>query len=306
MPKLLPFPWSLAALAVLLGTPAVCAERVQVDSVLLTPIEELEVPAQEAGVLSRVTVSEGALVRPSELLAQIDDRDAALEKSRAEIELQSAQRNAKNDIKVQVAKKAAEVAAAELQRALDSRERYPKSVSETEVDRLRLSAERAALELEQAKYDYETAQLALRVSENQLQQAERRIERRRIVAPATGRVVQIFRRQGEWVEPGQPVVRMLRIDQLKAVGFLDAATLAEDPTGRPVVFRTTLPGEDAAEFSGKITFVHSEVHPVNGQVDFWAEIENPDLKLRPGLQGTLTIGEVAAQAARTKHATDGQ
>jgi hypothetical protein len=33
------------------------------------------------------------------------------------------------------------------------------------------------------------------------------------------------------------------------------------------------------------------VNPVNGQVRVWAEIENRDLLLRPGLHGKLVIGE---------------
>ncbi|MBC8870600.1 MAG: HlyD family efflux transporter periplasmic adaptor subunit [Planctomycetes bacterium] len=273
---------------VLMALPA-SAESIEVDSVLLASIEEREVPAQEAGVLSRLAAREGAFVQEGELLAQIDDADARLELARAEIELENARRNAQNNIKVRVSKKAAEVAAAELKRALASRERYPKSVSETEVDRLRLAAEHADLQVEQAEYELETAQLALRVNENEVDRAKHQTERRRIVAPISGRVVQIFRRSGEWVEPGQSVLRLLRIDRLKAVGFLDATQLTRDLTGRPVKLRVKLAGDEPVEFPGEITFVHSEVNPVNGQVDFWAEIENRDLLLRPGLKATLVI-----------------
>jgi len=265
------------------------AATIEVDSVLLASIEEVEVPAQEAGVLGRVAVCEGDIVKEGELVAQVDDVDSRLELARAEIELDNARRNAKNDIKVRVTKKAAQVAAAELKRALASQDRYAKSVSETEVDRLRLAAEHATLEVEQSEYDYETAQLALKLNENELARAKRQIERRKIVAPSTGRVVQIFRRKGEWVEPGQPEVRILRIDRLKAVGFLDSTQVTKDLSGRGVKLRVVLSGQEPVEVPGKITFVHSEVNPVNGQLDFWAEVENPDLLLRPGLKASLVI-----------------
>ena len=101
--------------------------------------------------------------------------------------------------------------------------------------------------------------------------------------------MQILRRNGEWVEPGQPVVRIIRIDRLKALGSLQATQLTEDLTGREVKLRVLLSGEEPIEFPGEVTFVHSEVNPVNGQVDFWAEIENRDLLLRPGLKATLVI-----------------
>ena len=265
------------------------AQPVEVEEVLLAPIQEVEVPAQEAGLLQRVLVAEGALVKQGDLLAQIDDTDACLQKQRAEIELDNARRNAGNDVKVRVASKSAEVAQAELQRGLESQIRYPKSVSETEIDRLRLTAEHAKLQVEQAKYELETAQLALRVQENQVQQASRQVERRKILAPVSGRVVQIFRQPGEWVEPGQAISRVLRIDRLKAVGALDGGRLGSDPTGRAVILRVDLPQRGPVEFRGRVTFVHSEVNPVNGQLDFWAEIENPDLQLRPGLRASLKI-----------------
>lgn len=270
------------------------AGPLEVESVLLAPIQEVEVATQEAGLLQRLAVAEGVIIREGDLLAQIDDTDAKLEKIRAEIELDNARRNASNDIKVRVAVKAAEVAAAELQRGLESQKRYPKSVSETEIDRLRLAADHAKLQVEQAKYDFETAQLALRVQENQVQRAARQVERRRILAPVCGRVVQIFRQQGEWVELGQPIARVLRIDRLKAVGSLDARHLEGDPTGRSVRLKVELPDKGVADFQGRVTFVHSEVNPVNGQLDFWAEIENADLRLRPGLRGSLTISDQPA------------
>jgi RND family efflux transporter MFP subunit len=265
------------------------AQPIEVEEVLLAPIQEVEIAAQEAGLLERVLVAEGALVTQGDLLAQINDIDANLQKTRAEIELDNARRNAGNDVKVRVASKSAEVAQAELLRGLESQKRYPKSVSETEIDRLRLTAEHAKLQVEQAKYELETAQLALRVQENQVQQAARQVERRRIAAPVCGRVVQIFRQPGEWVEPGQAIVRVLRIDRLKAVGALDGRRLGSDPTGRAVTLRVDLPQRGPVEFGGHVTFVHSEVNPVNGQVDFWAEIENPDLQVRPGLRASLKI-----------------
>ncbi len=285
----LPFLVLLTVLTLLWAASGFAAEEIIIDSVLLTPVQEVEVPAQEAGILDRVVVSEGTVVRQDELAAQLDDTDARLQRGRAELELQNARRNAENDIKVRVAEKGAAVAAAELQRALDSRERYAKSVSETEVDRLRLTAEHTELQLQQAKYDFATAQLAVKLAENELRRAERQIERRRIEAPVPGRIVQVFRRQGEWVEPGQTVFRIVRIDRLKAVGFLNAAQLTDDLTGRPVTLSVTAPSGNVDQFSGEIKFVHSEVNPVSGQVDFWAEIDNSDLQLRPGQRGQLSI-----------------
>ena len=61
------------------------------ESVVVTLIEQVEVPAQEAGLLAKVAVREGQTVNPGDLLAQIDDTEARLKLKRAEIELETAQ-----------------------------------------------------------------------------------------------------------------------------------------------------------------------------------------------------------------------
>jgi len=43
------------------------------------------------------------------------------------------------------------------------------------------------------------------------------------------------------------------------------------------------------EFQGKISFVSPEINPVNNQTRVWAEIENPDLKLKPGMRASLIV-----------------
>jgi RND family efflux transporter MFP subunit len=265
-------------------------EEMLVESVMLAALEEIEVPARQSGALLDWSVDEGATVAADQLLTRIDDTEARLELDRAQIELDNARRNAENDVKIRVAEAAAEVAAAELRRAVEARKQYPNSVSEAELDHLRLAADHAKLQVEQARYDLQTAQLALRLHENARQQAERQVERHRIAAPTSGRIVQILRRRGEWVEPGQPVARVLGLDRLRAVGHLNARDAATDPTGRPVRLRVQ-PADDgpSVEFSGKVTFVHSEINPVTEQLDFWAEVANPGLVLRPGQKASLVI-----------------
>src|SRR5262249_21730328 len=94
---------------------------------------------------------------------------------------------------------------------------------------------------------------------------------------------------GEWVEPGQTVLRILQMDPLRVEGFVPARQLTVDPTGRPARLSIDLPGRPGSEFLGRVSFVSPGVNPVNGQVRIWVEVANADLRLRPGLQGRLTI-----------------
>jgi macrolide-specific efflux system membrane fusion protein len=108
-----------------------------------------------------------------------------------------------------------------------------------------------------------------------------------------GVVVQIKRHRGEWVEPGVAVIRILRVDRLRAEGFLDARHASPTLAGRSVTLAVNLAGQTPSKFPGKLVFISPEVNPVNGQVRVWAEIENPQLLLKPGLQGSLIIDGAA-------------
>ena len=270
------------------------SDGLKIESTLVTLIEQVEVPALEAGALAALAVREGQLVTEGMLLGQIDDAEAQIARAKARIEFENAEKQATNDIRVRFAKKASDVAAAELKRAVDARERFEKSVSDSEHDRLRLSAQKAVLEIEQAQHEFEIAQFTKQVNENQLALADRNIARRKIVSPIAGVVVQVNKHRGEWVEPGKTVLRILRIDPLRAEGFVKADDVKEDLAGRKVKLTVTIPGRDKTDFSGKVVFVSPEINPVNGQIRVWAEIENRDLLLRPGMRGTLQIEPAAA------------
>ena len=102
-------------------------------------------------------------------------------------------------------------------------------------------------------------------------------------------MVQVHRHRGEWVEPGEAVVRILRLDRLRAEGFLNVRYLGPDVESRPVTLTVDLPDEPGAEFPGKIVFVSPEIDPVNSQVSIWVEIDNEALRLRPGMRAKMTI-----------------
>jgi macrolide-specific efflux system membrane fusion protein len=257
--------------------------------VLIKLIEQVEVPARQAGVLQSVSVREGQMVESGDALAQIDDADARFAKRKAELELAGARKLAESDVKVRYARKSAEVAESELRRALESEKRLADSVSASELDQLRLIAEKTALEIEQAELEMQLARTSRELKENDVATAEHAIRQRKITAPLAGFVAEINRRQGEWVQPGQTILRILRLDRLRAEGLVDARQLRGE-VGSLSVRLTVRIGDEPVEYAGKIVFVSPEVDPVSGQVRVWAEIDNRDLQLRPGLQGSMVIG----------------
>jgi RND family efflux transporter MFP subunit len=263
--------------------------RLRVDSVVVTLIEQVEVSARDAGALAAVEVQEGQRVREGQLLARLEDTEAKLVRNKARFEFDIAKKQAASDVKIRYAKTSLEVATTEERRGLESVGKFSKSVSQSELDQLRLAKEKAALEFEQAGEDQEIARLTARLKENEVETGTFNVERRQIVSPIAGVVVQIKRHKGEWVQLGESIVRIVRVDHLRAEAFLNSHDVGGELAGRPVSLVVDLPGAPKSEFPGKIVFISPEVNPVNGQFRVWAEIENRDQLLRPGLQGSMVI-----------------
>jgi macrolide-specific efflux system membrane fusion protein len=276
-------------LAALATAAAPAAEPVEVPNMVIRLVEQVDAPARETGALAVLNVSEGQLVAAGTLLAQVEDREANLAVERTKIELEVARRNAENDINIRFARKSCAVARAELQRCVDSVKKSPMSVSDSEMDRLRLLVEKASLEIEQAQRDFASAASTRQIKENECKVAQEKLDRHRISAPIAGVVVRAYRNRGEWVKPGDPVVRILRLDRLRAEGFLKARDVTPDLQGRAVKLAVDLPNDPGHEFPGKITFVDPEVDPVNSQVRVWVEVQNQDLRLRPGMQAKMVV-----------------
>lgn len=281
-----------AAALVLSGAPHATAGEIEVSSVLVKLIEQVEVPAREAGVLAEVEVREGQMIEAGAPVARIDDSAPRLDKRTAELELEGARKMAENDVKVRFARKSAEVARAELERAERSKQRLADSVTDSEMDQLRLVAEKAVLEIEQAQFEFDLAKTTQALKENDVRIAEHDIAQRQITAPLSGFVSEVSRHRGEWVQPGQAIMRILRLDLLRAEGLVDAESVDAVLLGRGVRLSVNQEGQ-AVQYAGRIVFVSPEIDPVNGQVRVWAEIENPELRLRPGLHGSMTIEEAA-------------
>ena len=264
-------------------------QAIEVPSVLIRLDEQVDIPAREPGLLTRLDVREGDLVTMGQPLAQVDDADAQLIRRRVQLELELGRQKNDNDVAVRVATKSLEVARAELKRAEAAEATYPKSVSDSELDFLRHTVERSELEIEQARHELDLSIAALKLKENDIQQADNLIARLKIISPITGMVAEVAKHRGEWVEPGMKVLRVLRLDRVRAEGFISASQLGGDLQGRPVTLAVEGDGLPKRTYAGRLVFVDPEIDPVNQQVRVWAEIDNKRMQLRPGMRGRMTI-----------------
>ena len=90
--------------------PLRAADTAVISTCTLVPDEEAEIPAQEAGVLTKILVREGEQVSGKQLLAQIDDIIPRTQRDVADFKRQAATKKSEDDVDIRFAQAAAEVA----------------------------------------------------------------------------------------------------------------------------------------------------------------------------------------------------
>ena len=271
-------------------------------------IKDIQLSAQEAGVLKKlgaplldvegnpvsdadgnpkyVEVREGSQVKRGQMLAQIDDEMERMQKKAAVAKLEVGHLQAENKVRIEYAMAAAQVAAQELEIGKAANRQHPGATPAMELTRLNLAKRQAELSIKQSDYDWRIDVASVKVREAEDQIADLQIDRRRILAPFDGIVTDRYVDEMEWVQPGEPVLRIIRVDRLRIEGFVDAAKV---PPGGVKVgqlvrlenVRIRLDGERSVPvdlsvarqpIDGRVVFVGQEL--VNHSYKVWAEIDN--------------------------------
>ena len=264
-------------------------DRVEIEGAIVKIIDSANVPAEAQGVLLTMAFHEGQKVRKGDLLAKIKSNDSSLELKRAKAKHRISKAKAENQIDIEYAKKSAEVSSAKLGRSKNSNQRAPGAVSRGRLQELELEVHRDRLRIEQATRDLEVAKMELELAQTDVELSEHAIEKMNIRSPINGSVVLIEKNVGEWVEPGDTVLKIVRLDRLRLEGFVPASVAGRINVGdkTKVVFEHQWIAKK--EIEGKVTFLNPEANPVNSQVEVWIEIDNPDQKLIPGLEAKIVI-----------------
>lgn len=283
---------ALLALAAGAAGPTRAADLV-VTGCVVEPDDDVKLSAAEAGALVELGVEEGAQVEANQELAKVDDRQPQVQKRAAEYALKAAIKQAKDDVQIRYSQAAADVAKAEYEKALESNRISSKSVPEVEVDRAKLEWKKDVLSIEKAQHDQELAKYDAWSKKAEVEAADLAIDRRTLRAPFNGEVVTLYRENGEWVNPGDPILRLMRLDTMRVEGFADQSKY--DPheiQGCEVTIEVTLARGRKEQFPGRIKYVSSLVM-ANGTYLVRAEVANRQefgrWMLRDGLTATMTI-----------------
>jgi macrolide-specific efflux system membrane fusion protein len=277
---LLILPWQHAAAQ---------SKPIPVQFVQVTLLAEADLAAPEPGRCFELLVGEGDLVKRGDLLIRLDDTQERIEVARATTEFEIAKMKARNTIAVDIAEKADGAAKSKLKRSEESREKYPKSVPEEVIEELRFLSQKAESEIAAAKFELDLAQKEAELADHKLQSAKDKLDRRQIRAPINGVIVEVDANEGEWVEAGRTLLRVVRLDRLRVTGFVPAKYLPDELVGQEAELTAVREGRPNLTRTVKIGYVSPEANPVSGERRLWVEIDNPEGALFPGMKAELEI-----------------
>ncbi|MDM4015591.1 efflux RND transporter periplasmic adaptor subunit [Roseiconus lacunae] len=262
-------------------------------------IHNTKIAATISGLVKSVDVSAGQTILADTIVARLDDRLAEQEMIAVKAAYQAKLLESQTDTIIRDAAQEFETRQTDLRQAQLANQTYTGAVSEMQLRQLRLRVERSELKREQAELQTRVATASADHAKAKLEIAKEIVARHRIRSSRDGIVAEVIAQAGQWVQAGQPVVRVISLDPIRVECEIDPALIHDRIIGQRVRFvpRQVNPKAGSsgrlsvAELRGEISFVSSEVTSVSGRVVVWADMANPDGRVRSGVVGTLYLDD---------------
>jgi membrane fusion protein (multidrug efflux system) len=179
----------------------------------------------------------------------------------------------------------AQIQTAEAQRALarDNRDRLLPL-----QDRKVISAR----EFEQARLQLEEAEASVRQAEAALANAQVQLANTVVQAPFAGTVEEAFLEPGEHAGVGDPLVRLIAIDEVKVVAGVPERYVPDLRAGMSV--QLSFPSVDLQPRAGEVTFVGAAIEPLSRTFPIEVRLANAERDLKPMMLAELRV-------TRTRH-----
>lgn len=132
-----------------------------------------------------------------------------------------------------------------------------------------------------SKSDLDNATTQLAVSKAKLEEVRARLNRTRILAPATGILNDLLVEEGEYVQPGTPVAELVDTSYVKVVVEVPERDISFFTIGRTVEVIAENKGEKET-LSGPITFISELADPQTRSTRIEIMLENRNKILRSG------------------------
>jgi multidrug efflux pump subunit AcrA (membrane-fusion protein) len=283
--------------------------------------ESSNVAPLTSGRVTETPVDVGARIEKGQIIARLDDSDAALRLQQAKASVEQAdaalrQAQAKigltasfkaEDVPdVQSARASYESSLADAKMAEADARRYDSLVQTGDISRSSYEKQTTLAETAKAKANtslkqYETAlnnarqnyqavasaQAMLASARAQLAQAQKAVDDTLIRAPISGHVTERQISVGEYVAPSSRIVTIARANPIKLQLQIPAIDVGKIAVGMRVLARIESFGSH--DFEGKITALNPSLDPNSRSMTAEAKFENPKLDLRPGMFSTARV-----------------
>jgi HlyD family secretion protein len=278
------------------------------------PLEWMSARAERPGMIARVLVSRGQLVKKDDLLVELDTRVATAELSKAQAAIQEAQAQQqllnqggriaeRQQIDADLARARLDLKAAEnntqvLERLVTNQAatRQELNSARQTVDQLKLQIQ--ALDEHKAALvtgtDKEIAKAKLQEAQSAASVARTNLDLSVVRAPMDGTVYDFDLKAGSFVNPGDPIAKIGKLDRVRVTVYVDEPDLGKVHKGEVVnISWDALPGH---QWKGEVDKLPTQIVPLGtrqvGEVG--CIIENPDRDLLPNANINADIEASAA------------
>jgi len=261
------------------------------------PIEWRPVRSERAGIVARVLVSRGQQVAKDQPLVELDTRVASADLAKAQASIQEARAQEqggriaeRQQIDSDLARARLDLEAAQKNYAALERLAARQAATRQEMDTARQLVEQLQLRiqfLEKNKAalvtstDKEIANAKLKEAQSAAAVAQSNLDLSILRAPMDGTLYDFDLKPGAYVNPGDPIAKVGRLDRLRVTVYVDEPDLGKVREGELVVITwDALPGH---QWKGMVDKLPTQIVPLGtrqvGEVG--CIIENPDRDLVP-------------------------
>ena len=267
---------------------------------LVRSTDPIKLPAREAGSIMEIAVKRGAEIKAGDIVGQVDDSDAITKKEIAERERDAAQAKAESPHELQAARDGERVASENYKANVELNKSGQRAVSLFDLRRSEFEWLRSKAQIGVAETEQVVARHTQFAKQAQIVAAENEIERRKLRSPVDGVVIQLYKHVGDWAQPGDAVMEIVRMNRVEIEGKVLALEASPSEVyGKPVTIYVDLAGPSNQDkpfiVKGHITFASQVMDGSGSNREFSVstEVENTQIDgfwvIQPGSQAKMVI-----------------
>lgn len=295
-------------LSLILITTYSCKKGGEADAMGSFESDEIIVSARSTGDLKQFEIEEGKKLQLGEVVGQIDDKNAELQKLQVESSIQALnEKTLDMTPQIQLLQEQLEIQKTQLTNAAKDQTRIKNLVIQnaatgkqlddinTQVDVLKKQIEATKRQIEVTKTNISTQNRSILSEKTPLDKRvniiQDQIDKSKIVNPIQGIVLSKYALIGEFVSIGKPLYKIANTDEVYLRAYLDQTLLSSVKIGQQVKVRID-DKDDYKYYDGHITWIASQAEFTPKTIQTREERENLvyAIKVKVKNDGSIKLG----------------